>query len=53
MLLSLTWPQLNTLQDLFRNLKSADSVAKGELKNSDNVTLLEWDESEVKFTLPD
>ena len=53
MILKLSWPQLQTLQDLFRNLKSADSVVKGELKDADNKTLLEWDEDEVKFTLPD
>ena len=53
MTITLTWNQFRKLEKLLGILRTAEALPRGELKNEPDNLKLEWDDQEVKVTLPD
>lgn len=50
---TLTWTQLTQLEQYIVAIKVIAKCPYGELKTEGGHVCIEWDESEVKFSLPD
>lgn len=48
-----TWMQLKKLEQYIASLKVISHSPQGELKDGEGNVFIEWDETEVKFNLPE
>lgn len=50
---TLTWTQFHKLGQLIKVVQLITTSPRGELKDGEGNTTIEWDENEVKFNIPE